>query len=66
MEYDVTKYTRRNFRRYAFVSCCFTGALVAGYMADASKLKNKFYNRPDFKPKPAMVKDDPFFNEEAY
>jgi hypothetical protein len=26
-------------------------------MTDDSRLQNKFYNRPDFKPKAAMVKE---------
>ena len=66
VEYDVTKYTRKKFRKFAFLTCCITGATLANTMADSSKLQNKFYNRPDFKPKAAMVKDDPMVDQEAY
>ena len=35
-------------------------------MVDESRLKNSWYTRPDLKPKAAMVKNDPNFDEVAY
>jgi D-alanine-D-alanine ligase len=56
---------KENFRRYAFVTCFLTGTFLARYMVDSSRLQNKFYNRPDFKPKAAMVNETDY-DEEAY
>jgi hypothetical protein len=56
-EYNPTKAVRKYFRRYAFVTVFCTGTILARYMTDDSRLQNKFYNRPDFKPKAAMVKE---------
>jgi hypothetical protein len=64
-EYNATKAVRKNFRRYAFVTCFLTGTFLARYMVDSSRLQNKFYNRPDFKPKAAMVNETDY-DEETY
>ena len=39
-------------------TCAFFGICLANYMTDANKLKNQNYNRPDLRPKAAMVKDE--------
>ncbi len=37
-DYDATKAVRRNFRRYAFLTCFFTGTFLARHMTDSSRL----------------------------
>lgn len=50
--------TRKAFRRWAGVTCLFTGYCLASYMSDPMVFYNRDYTRPDFKPKAAMVKDE--------
>ena len=45
-------------RRYTFLTCCFFGWNIAYKMADSSMRENEWYTRPDFKPYPAMVKQE--------
>lgn len=37
-DYDATKAVRRNFRRYAFLTCLLTGTFLARHMTDSSRL----------------------------
>lgn len=55
---EATRTVRKFFRRYAYGTVFVSGFVFATYMTDPGKTKNKDYNRPDFKPKAAMVKDD--------
>lgn len=45
------------FRRWSLITCCASGFALATYMTDQGALSNREYQRPDFKPKAAMVKD---------
>ena len=58
--------TKKYFRRYAFYTCVASGFLYARYMVNDLPLKNQFYTRPDLKPFPAMVKDDPTYDKVVY
>ena len=47
--------------------CGLAGLLVANRMADDSKIKNHLYDRPDLKPKAAMVTDTSmYYDDEVY
>ena len=39
------------------LTCFVSGFALAQYMTDTGALSNREYQRPDFKPKAAMVKD---------
>ena len=43
-----------------------TGTLMGRQFANDKALKNNFYNRPDFKPKAAMVMEQNAYDEVAY
>ena len=53
---EPAKASRQFFRFYAFGTAILCGYLFAQYTVDpAMKAQNGWYNRPDFKPKAAMV-----------
>lgn len=52
-----TKTTKRLFRKWSLLTCFVSGFALAQYMTDVGALSNREYQRPDFKPKAAMVKD---------
>jgi hypothetical protein len=58
-----TRISNKFFNRYAFGSCFIVGNLLAGSMADSSKLSNEWYTRPDLKPKAAMVNDSHLYED---
>lgn len=56
---DPTKHARSTFRFYWMLTCAAGGFLFATFTVSDKFLINKWYNRPDLKPFPAMVaKDD--------
>ena len=62
-----TRTTWKFFRRYAFFTCFIGGNILARKMSNDNILRNKWYTRPDLKPKAAMVKDtDIFYDDVAY
>ena len=61
-----TRTTFRFFRRYALITMFVTGTLMGRQFANDKALKNNFYNRPDFKPKAAMVMEQNAYDEVAY
>lgn len=46
------------FRKWTLLTSLAVGYVYAYLMTDLSSLKNEWYNRPDFKPYPAMVKKE--------
>ena len=53
-----TAQATRNFKMYAFGTCLAAGYLFAYMTTDKTRTKNTWYNRPDLKPFPAMVKGE--------
>jgi len=47
----------KRFRKFSYFTTLTLGAVFAWYRTDLSLLDNNLYNRPDLKPKPAMVKE---------
>lgn len=62
-----TRQARIKFGRYSLFVCSLAGLLLANRMADDSKIKNHLYDRPDLKPKAAMVTDTSmYYDDEVY
>jgi len=57
------QHSRIHFRRWAVISSFAVGYTLACWLVDDSALKNDWFNRPDFKPYPAMVKKEGLVKE---
>lgn len=49
---------QKNFRNAAGLTVVAGGFIFAYYFTDASIMRNKWYTRPDFAPKAAMIRDE--------
>lgn len=58
--------TWKYFRRYAAGTFILCGYTFATYVTDTTNMRDDWYTRPDFKPKPAMVKDNTSFDDVVY
>jgi len=58
--------TWRFFRRYGLGTMFLAGFVFARKMTDTTPLNNRWYTRPDLKPKAAMVKDNTAYDDVAY
>ena len=62
-----TRQAKVKFGRYSLFVCAFAGYCFANKMTDDSKIQNHLYDRPDLKPKAAMVKDTSmYYDDEVY
>jgi (2Fe-2S) ferredoxin len=57
--------TWKVFNKYAWAAALFGGYLFSRAITDTSPLRNEWYNRPDFKPVPAMVNEHIEYDEVA-
>ena len=53
------------FGRWSTAVCVLAGYCLANKMADDSKIQNHLYDRPDLKPKAAMVNDTSMYYDDA-
>ena len=52
------------FRKWSLLSSFLVGYVSASYLVDSTPVKNGWFNRPDYKPYPAMVKKEGLVKEQ--